>query len=60
LLLRVTAVDEDQKISLNLVGPKHGPPTLEDLIALSKRLTGRDPTAEEIEQARAILAGLDS
>jgi hypothetical protein len=44
------------KPTLYLTGPKDGPPTLDDLIALSKALSGREPTAEEIENARRILA----
>jgi hypothetical protein len=31
-------------------------PTLDDLIKLARALTGREPTAEEIERARQILA----
>jgi hypothetical protein len=40
---------------LHLIGPRVGPPTLDDLIALAKALTGRDPTPEEIEQPRRLL-----
>jgi len=34
------------------VGQKEGAPTLDALIALTKKLTGRDPTPEEIAHAR--------
>ena len=37
--------------TLHLTGPRIGPPTLDDLIALAKQLTGRDPTPREIERA---------
>jgi hypothetical protein len=47
-----------QKPILHLTGPREGPPTLADLIALSKSLTGRDPTPEEIEQAKQVLKGV--
>ena len=39
---------------LNLTGPRIGAPTLDDIIALSKKLTGRDPTPEEIAKAKAM------
>lgn len=42
--------------TLNLTGPQVGPPTIDDLIALAKRLTGRDPTPSEIDKAKQILA----
>jgi hypothetical protein len=38
-----------------LAGQKEGPPTLDALIALTKKLTGRDPTPEEIAEARATM-----
>jgi hypothetical protein len=38
-----------------ITGHKDGPPTLDQLIALTKRLTGRDPTPQEIEEARSHL-----
>lgn len=44
-----------QRPTLHLAGPDAGPPTLEDILALAKALTGREPTSEEIEQARVIL-----
>lgn len=37
-------------------GKRVGPPTLEDIIAISRKLTGREPTQEEIERAKATLA----
>jgi putative acetyltransferase len=46
--------DKKDKPHLYLVGQKHGPPTLEDLIALTKALSGRDPTPDEVEKAREI------
>ena len=45
---------EKDKPHLYLVGQKHGPPTFEDLIALTKALSGRDPTPDEVEKAREI------
>jgi hypothetical protein len=42
--------------TLHLTGPRTGGPTLDDLIALAVALTGRAPTAEEIEHARQRLA----
>lgn len=41
------------KPDLHLTG--HGP-TLDELIALSRQLTGRDPTPEELAEAQKILA----
>jgi hypothetical protein len=38
-----------------ITGHEDGPPTLDQLIALTKRLTGRDPTPEEIKEARQML-----
>jgi hypothetical protein len=38
-----------------ITGHEDSPPTLDQLIALAKQLTGRDPTPEEIEEARAWL-----
>jgi hypothetical protein len=46
----------DQPITLHLTGPRVGGPTLDDLIKLAMALTGRPPTAEEIERARRLLA----
>jgi hypothetical protein len=41
-----------KKPELYLVGPRVGMPSLDDLIELTRRLTGREPTAEEIEAGR--------
>ena len=46
--------DKKAKPDVYLVGQKHGPPTLEDLIALTKALSGRDPTPDEVEKARQV------
>jgi hypothetical protein len=46
--------------TLHLAGPPKGGRTLKDLIALSKAITGRDPTPEEREEARQILAEVQS
>ena len=43
-----------EKVSLYLVGHRIGLPTFDDLIAFTRKLTGRDPTPEEIEAARKI------
>lgn len=48
-------MDQD-KPALTLVRP---PLTVEDLLALYRRLTGRKPTAEEDSRARARLAGIN-
>ena len=42
--------------TLHLAGQPHGLPTLADLIVLARRLSGRDPTPEEIDRARQTLA----
>jgi hypothetical protein len=44
------------KPTLHVAGSVNGPPTLDDLIAMVRKLTGREPTAEEIAPARKILA----
>ena len=44
-----------KKPILHLTGPRTGLPTLDDLIALARALSGRDPTQAEIEAARMIL-----
>jgi hypothetical protein len=44
-----------QKLTLHLAGSENGLPTLDDLVAMAKALTGRDPTPEEIEVSRALL-----
>ena len=44
--------NESQKPALYLAGSEHGTPTLEDLVALARALTGREPTPEEIESSR--------
>ena len=36
-----------------LTGNKIGPPTFDQIIAMTKRLTGRDPTPEEFARAKA-------
>jgi predicted ester cyclase len=46
-----------ERVSLYLVGSEKGLPTLDELIALARKLTGRDPTPEEIEAARKIYDG---
>jgi hypothetical protein len=43
------------KPTLYLAGHEDGPPTLDQLIAMAKQLTGRDPTPQEIAEARQIL-----
>ena len=44
-----------KKPQLTIVGSENDTPTLDDLITLTKALTGRDPTPEEIADAQAIL-----
>lgn len=46
---------ETTKPCLNLVGPDDGEPSLDDLVALFERLTGRKPTTDELAEARAAL-----
>ncbi len=41
-----------EKPTFYLAGQENGPPTLDQLIALAKQLTGHDPTPEEIGEAR--------
>jgi hypothetical protein len=36
-----------------ITGNKIGPPTFDQIIAMTKRLTGRDPTPEEFARAKA-------
>lgn len=45
--------DKKDKPHFYLVGQDHGPPTFEDILALAKALSGRDPTPNEIRKARA-------
>jgi hypothetical protein len=45
-----------QKPVLTLVGPKHGGPSIDDVIALFVAITGRQPEADDLERARARLA----
>lgn len=44
-----------RNVKLSLVGPEEGGPTVEDLAALAKELTGREPTKEELEEAKRVL-----
>ena len=46
---------QPEKPKVHLAGQKKGPPTLDQLVALTKQLTGRDSTPEEIERVRAKL-----
>jgi hypothetical protein len=38
--------------TLHLGGPTEGPPTVEDIVAITKALTGREPSLEAIERVR--------
>ena len=49
------AMTDKKKPTLSLA-----PPTLEGMIALSKKFTGRDPTPEELARAKASLARLEA
>ena len=49
-------VEMDAKPTLHVTGPSVGPPTLANLIALARQLTGREPTAAEIDRAKQRLA----
>ena len=42
-------------VILHLAGTNDGAPTLDDLIIMAKSLTGRDPTPEEIAEAKELL-----
>ena len=44
------------KPSLYLVGSGDGPPTADDILALFRAVTGREPTPEDEAKARAIMA----
>jgi putative acetyltransferase len=46
--------DKKDKPHVYLVGRQHGPPTFEDIIALTKALSGRDPTPDELKEAREV------
>ena len=50
---RRSQVSKRQKPSLHLVKP-----TLQQLVALSRALTGREPTSEELEKAKLLLQDL--
>lgn len=50
---------ETTKPALNLVGPQDGLVTLEDLAAMYKQLTGKDPTPEDLDAAKAVLDAPD-
>ena len=46
---------EDPKqvvVDYYLTGRRHGPPTLDDILAMFRRVTGREPSPEEIDEAR--------
>jgi hypothetical protein len=40
---------------LALTGSGNGPPSLDDIVRLFQRLTGRVPTPEDVRQARKVL-----
>ena len=42
-------------VTLHLAGSKYGPPTREQLIDLARKLTGREPTPEELAAGDRIL-----
>jgi hypothetical protein len=44
------------KPELVLVGPRHGGPTIDDIIAMVTALTGKPPAPDDVERARARLA----
>ena len=44
-----------EKVTFALTGPADGPPTLDDLLRLFERLTGRAPAPEDVERARKVL-----
>lgn len=44
------------KPELTLVGPSKGAPDLQDIIELYRKLTGKEPTAQDIEDAKRELA----
>jgi hypothetical protein len=46
---------ETKKAELYLTGPREAAPTVDDLVALFRRLTGKEPTAEEVAAAQAVL-----
>ena len=45
-----------KKPELHLAGPRVGGPSVEDILRLFKNLTGKEPTAEDVEKVRARLA----
>ena len=46
--------DKKDKPHLYVFGQQYGPPTFEDIIALTKALSGRDPTPDELKEAREV------
>ncbi len=50
--------EQGKRATLHLTGKAEGPPTLEHVLALSKALTGREPTPAEVEEARRIYDSL--
>lgn len=40
------------KPALHLAGPKKGAPSFEDLMAMFKKVAGRDPSPQELKEAR--------
>jgi len=52
-------MSDPQRPTWHLVGGRGALPTLDELIDFSRRLTGCEPTAAEIEEARQTLAAVD-
>ena len=52
------ATKEPKRISY-LIGPREGGPSFEDLIALYRAITGREPTEQDRADAAAIIGTID-
>ena len=50
--------NEKKKAELNLTGPSKGGPSLDDLTALFRGLTGREPSEQDLAEARAVLESI--
>lgn len=46
---------KDEPIIFHLAGPTEGPPTVEDIVALTKALTGKEPSPAAQARVRARL-----
>jgi hypothetical protein len=45
----------EKMLALYLTGQRNGAPTLDDITALFRKLTGREPTPEDVATSKALL-----